>query len=78
MGFGLLVFGIYWFWVIVIIATNLVLAVVVYRDAITLPEPALGIAPFLWSAMSLTLPIGGMFIYWLMNHSSLKKSNFRI
>lgn len=71
------VFAVYWSWVIVAIAAHLTVSVIVYRDAKTLLQSALGISPFLWFSISFILPIGGMFIYWLLNHSSLNKENYR-
>ncbi|WP_066638675.1 hypothetical protein [Desulfolucanica intricata] len=69
---------VYWSWIIIAIAAHLAISVLVYRDAKTLLRSALGISPFLWFSISIILPIGGMFVYWLMNHSSLNKENYRI
>ncbi len=68
---------IYWTWLLVAFAAHFALSLIVFQDAKTLSQPALGISPFLWFSISLILPVGGMFIYWLMNHSSLKKDTFR-
>lgn len=78
MGFASLIIAVYWSWVLIAIAAHLAISVIVYRDAKTLLHPALGISPFLWFSISFIFPIGGMFIYWLMNHSSLNKENYRI
>lgn len=77
VGFASLFFLAYWCWVIIAIAAHLAISVIVFRDAKTLSRPALDISPFLWFAISFTLPIGGMLVYWLMNHSSLNKENYR-
>jgi len=77
VGFTLLTALIFWIWAIITAATHLVLTIVVYRDAKTLYEPALGIKPSLWATIAFTLPLGGMFIYWLINHSTLNKMNSR-
>ncbi|MDO7786900.1 hypothetical protein [Desulforamulus aquiferis] len=66
----------YWLWAIVAIATHLAITIKVYFDAKELSEPALGISRYLWTAISFVLPIGGMLIYWLMNHSTLKRSSY--
>ena len=60
-------------WLLLLIATHLALTAIVYRDAKALSNSALGISPFLWLGISFSLPIIGMFIYWLMNYSSLSK-----
>lgn len=78
MVFAPLLIIVYWFWIIIAIAAHLAISVLVYRDAKTLLHSALGISPFLWFSISIILPIGGMFVYWLMNHSSLNKENYRI
>lgn len=65
--------GIFWAWLILAFAAHLAVSVIVLQDAKTLARSALGISPFLWFSISLILPVGGMFIYWLMNHSSLKR-----
>ena len=62
-------------WVLLLIATHLALTVIVYRDALGLSYSALGISPFLWLGITFSLPIIGMFIYWLMNYSSLSRSS---
>lgn len=63
-------------WVVLLIPTHLALTVIVYRDAKSLSNSALGISPFLWLGITFSLPIIGMFIYWLMNYSSLSRSSF--
>lgn len=55
------------------IATHISISFLVYRDAKTLERSALGISPFLWFGIAFSLPILGMFIYWLMNYSTLSK-----
>ena len=60
-------------WALLLISAHLALIVIVYRDAKELSYPALGISPFLWATISFCLPIIGMFIYWIMNHSSLSR-----
>ena len=62
-------------WLLIFIAAHFALSVVVYRDAKKLPELALGINPFLWLGIALTIPVIGMFIYWVMNYSTLKQNN---
>lgn len=77
MDFEAFYLGLYWTWLILALAAHLAISLIVFQDAKTLTRPALGISPFLWFSISLILPIGGMFIYWLMNHSSLKKDNYK-
>lgn len=60
-------------WGLFLISTHLALTVIVYRDARSLSRPALGISPFLWLGITFSLPIIGMFIYWIMNYSSLSR-----
>lgn len=78
IGFASLIIFVYWTWVIIAITAHLAISVIVFRDAKTLSHSALDISPFLWCAISFIFPIGGMFIYWLMNHSSLNKENHHI
>lgn len=63
---------IYFVWVILLIITHLNLTAIVYRDAQNLHESPLGIPPFLWLGVAFSMPVIGMFIYWLMNYSSLR------
>ena len=65
---------IYALWILLALATHVSLCVVVYKDAVGLPKPELGISSILWLGISFTLPILGMLIYWLMNYSNLKRS----
>ena len=58
-------------WILLLIATHFALTAIVYRDAKSLLHAALGIPPFLWLGITFSLPIIGMFIYWVMNYSSL-------
>jgi len=60
-------------WMALLISTHLAISVIVYRDAKNLDYSALGISPFLWFGITFSLPIIGMFIYWIMNYSSLSK-----
>lgn len=60
-------------WALLLAATHLALTVIVYQDAKRLSQAALGISPFLWLGITFSLPIIGMFIYWIMNHSSLSR-----
>jgi len=62
-------------WLLIFIAAHFALSVVVYRDAKELPKPALGISPSLWLGIALSVPVIGMFIYWVMNYSTLKPNN---
>lgn len=62
-------------WILLLVATHISLTIIVYRDAKSLPYPALGISPFLWLGITFSLPIIGMFIYWVMNYSSLAKQS---
>lgn len=64
-----------WIWVGVATTTHLVVTILVYRDSKTIIEPVLGLSPFLWAAISFTVPIGGMFMYWLMNYSNLTQKD---
>lgn len=63
---------IYAAWVILLIITHLNLTAIVYRDAQSHNELPLGIPPFLWLGIAFSMPVIGMFIYWLMNYSSLR------
>lgn len=65
---------VYFLWATFFLATHISLTLIVYKDAKNLRYPALGISPFLWAGVSFSLPILGMFIYWLMNHSILCRS----
>lgn len=58
-------------WILVFLATHISLCFVVYKDAKELERTALYISPLLWSGISFSLPILGMFIYWIMNYSIL-------
>ncbi|WP_418789957.1 hypothetical protein [Phosphitispora sp. TUW77] len=60
------------FWVLILTATHFVVSIIVYKDARTLKRPALGLTPLIWAAVSFSLPVMGMFIYWVMNYSTLK------
>lgn len=60
-------------WALLLIATHISLTIIVFRDAKLLQRSALGISPFLWLGITFSLPIIGMFIYWIMNYSSLSK-----
>jgi len=60
-------------WFIIFLPTHLASSVIVYRDARNLEWSALDIRPFLWFGIAFSLPILGMFIYWVMNYSSLSK-----
>ncbi|MDO9534989.1 MAG: hypothetical protein Q7J85_06580 [Bacillota bacterium] len=62
-------------WLLIFAAAHFALSVVVYRDAKKLPEPALGINPTLWLGIALSIPVIGMFIYWVMNYSTMKPNN---
>lgn len=62
-------------WLLFLVATHISLTIIVYRDAKSLHYPALGISPFLWLGIAFSLPIVGMFIYWVMNYSSLAKQS---
>lgn len=62
-------------WMLFLVATHISLTIIVYRDARSLPYPALGISPFLWLGIAFSLPIVGMFICWVMNYSSLSKQS---
>ena len=61
------------FWFVMFIPTHLASSVIVYRDARNLEWSALGIKPFLWFGIAFSLPILGMLIYWVMNHSTLSR-----
>ncbi|MBC9786525.1 hypothetical protein H1S01_18890 [Heliobacterium chlorum] len=56
-----------------LLVTHISVCSIVYKDAKRLGYSALNISPFLWGSISFILPIFGMVIYWLMNHSSLAK-----
>ena len=61
-------------WIFLFVATHLAVTTIVFRDARSLTCSALGISPFLWLGITFSLPIIGMFIYWLMNYSSLSRN----
>lgn len=61
-----------WFWVLLALCVHFVIAVIVYRDAKKIRSSSFYISPALWASISFTLPILGMFIYWIMNYSILK------
>ncbi len=63
------------FWLLILTAAHFALSIIVYKDARTLKRPALGLTPVIWAAVSFSLPVIGMFIYWLMNYSSLKQGS---
>lgn len=65
----------YFVWVILLMITHLNLTVIVYRDAQSRHESPLGIPPFLWLGVAFSMPVIGMFIYWIMNYSSLKSNS---
>lgn len=56
-----------------VLFTNLYLSAAVYVDAKRLNRPALQIPPPIWGLLAFTFPLIGFFIYWLMNHSSLRR-----
>ncbi len=62
-------------WGLVSIPAHLVLTFIVLQDAKKLCKSSLNISPFLWAAISFMLPVIGMLIYWVMNHSSLNTDN---
>ncbi|HHT46772.1 MAG TPA: hypothetical protein GX004_05710 [Firmicutes bacterium] len=64
-----------WFWGIVVVSVHFALTVIVYRDAIKIQRSSLYLSPVLWASISFSLPILGMFIYWIINHSLLKGNN---
>ncbi len=64
-------FFLLWLWVAFAICSHLIITVIVYQDAKRLNITSLNISPVLWASISFVLPIIGMFIYWIMNHSSL-------
>jgi len=64
----------YLFWMIIFAATNLAVSIIVYRDARLNRRPALGMTPVMWWAVAFSVPVIGMFVYWLMNHSTLNRN----
>lgn len=62
------------FYVLLALLTYISTSAIVYKDAQNLGQPALSIQPIIWLGIALSLPIIGMFIYWLMNYSSLAKT----
>ncbi|MGF7184864.1 hypothetical protein GGQ84_000949 [Desulfitispora alkaliphila] len=59
-------------WIVVFIPTHLSLSIFVYQDAQRRQVFALrGTSPVLWFCVSFSLPIIGMFVYWVMHYSSL-------
>lgn len=65
---------IYFLWILVMLATHISLCIVVYKDAVKLQKSELGISPILWLGVTFVVPIFGMFIYWIMNHSTLTRN----
>lgn len=66
------VFGIFWFIICgIFLIVHIIIAVHVYRDAKKQTVLALGLSPWLWTLISLAMPVGGMALYWLMNRSTL-------
>lgn len=63
------------FWLVIFIPTHIASSAIVYRDARHNQRSALNITPFLWFGFAFSLPILGMFIYWLMTHSTLSKQS---
>ncbi|MCF8011703.1 MAG: hypothetical protein K9L17_07165 [Clostridiales bacterium] len=78
MEVAIIIFFLTWLWVPIALATHLVLSIIVFKDAKSLTSTALNISPVLWLAVSLIIPIIGMFIYWVMNHSQLSNKNYRL
>lgn len=75
---GMMTFEIlYLVWILGMAATHLSLTVIVYREAQNLRRSALGITPVLWGGVAFSLPVVGMFIFWLMNYSTLCVENQR-
>lgn len=71
----------YYVWLLGMAAAHLSLTVIVYREAQNLRRSALGISPLLWGGVAFSLPVIGMFVFWLMNYSTLcveiQRSNIR-
>ena len=67
----------YMFWLMILIATHISLSIIVYKDAKTLKRPALRINPVLWCSISFSMPILGMFVYWVMNYSTVSQRESR-
>jgi hypothetical protein len=68
----------FWLWVTLAISSHLVITILVYQDAKKLHRASLNISPILWTSISFVLPILGMFIYWIMNHSYLKREDGQV
>lgn len=62
-------------WLLILSATHVAISIIVYKDARTLKRSALGLTPVMWGAAAFSLPVIGMFIYWLMNYSTLKQGS---
>lgn len=63
-------------WLLLLVATHISLTIIVYRDAKSLPQLALGISPLLWLGITFSLPVIGMFIYWVMHYSSWSRQAY--
>ena len=62
-------------WLLILTAAHFAVSIIVYKDARTLKRSALGLTPVMWGAVAFSLPVIGMFIYWLMNYSTLKQGS---
>ncbi|MBU7005288.1 hypothetical protein [Phosphitispora fastidiosa] len=72
LGFYVVLF---YLWLLILTATHVALSIIVYKDARTLKRSALGLTPVMWGAAAFSLPVIGMFIYWVMNYSTLKQGS---
>lgn len=76
-GFGFMsrLFDMFWIvWLIIcciLMIVHVIISVHVYRDAKVQPERALALTPWIWTLISLGVPVFGMPLYWIMNRSTL-------
>ena len=66
--------AVYFYWVVWIF-TNIACTYFVYQSAIRRTSPALNIGAYWWAVFTLLGGIWTLFIYWLMEHSSLSRNN---
>ena len=65
--------GVYIYWVLYVL-TSVACAYFVYQDAIKQPRLELKINPYWWAAFALIGGVWTTLVYWLMQHSTLSKS----
>lgn len=70
--FGSAAVYLYWgFWIV----TNIACTYFVYQSAIRRTSPAMNIGPYWWALFTLLGGIWTLFVYWLMEQSTLARNN---